>query len=609
MAMGLDNPEGKMTGGGRSIVAQLGFCLLLILLSTFSASAWWIARAQRLQSAAQTRQSAESACRILAQAIETTLAQGDPALARRLIAAQSLPHVRLTMTDGSIVADRDSTKVTRGDWPERWPTGNRGLTEPQAVPGDELVMVRQAIRVPERGELMLEIGWPADSNADRRIDPWTGLGLIAASAMAMLLLVYHRSRAGFQAWDVIRQSLLSMARGDVSPSMLAVSTELGAEAEAWNAIVADRQKLNRGQTVDRARAALDRRSAPRGELDEVCDAMSQGLLLLDEKLNVKYANGAAAVFLAADRAKLPGADLRSLAPDEAVKQMLLKWQAEGHRRRISIETQRKGEGAGVLRWSIRPVRREDNGASMLVIEDVTQQRVAEEARNSFVAHATHELRAPLTNIRLYLEMCVEDGEKDPATRAKCLNVIGDESRRLERIVSDMLSTAQIEAGSFRLKKDDLRLDEILTGLKMDYEPQAAEKGLTLAFNLPPKMPVLHADRDMVMLALHNLLSNAMKYTPKGGSVTVNADANDSRVAVEIHDTGIGISEADQAKLFEKFYRANDKRIAGITGTGLGLALARQVTRLHGGDITLQSQLDKGSAFTMTLPLTSPSARA
>src|SRR5205814_3697972 len=122
--------------------------------------------------------------------------------------------------------------------------------------------------------------------------------------------------------------------------------------------------------------------------------------------------------------------------------------------------QQQGGNKSVLRIGIRPLRREDSAAVLLTIDDVTQQRVADESRNSFVAQATHELRTPLTNIRLYVETMVEDGEADAAVRSKCINVIGQEARRLERIVADMLSVSEIEAGSLKLNAGEIRLDAL-----------------------------------------------------------------------------------------------------------------------------------------------------
>jgi signal transduction histidine kinase len=274
------------------------------------------------------------------------------------------------------------------------------------------------------------------------------------------------------------------------------------------------------------------------------------------------------------------------------------------RKKTTIEVERQGEsGNGVLRFNIRPVRREDGASAMIIIEDITQQRVAEESRNAFVAHATHELRTPLTNIRLYLETAMEDGERDPAIRGKALNVINQEARRLERIVGEMLSVSEIEAGSLRLREDDVRLDVLLEDLKTDYVPQAADKKIELVFDLPPKLPVIRGDRDKLVVAMHNLLGNALKYTPEGGKVVVKVEEDGKQFAFAVSDTGIGISEEDAERIFERFYRAKDQRVEKITGTGLGLTLAREVVRLHGGDVTVSSELNKGSTFTLTVPVT------
>lgn len=238
---------------------------------------------------------------------------------------------------------------------------------------------------------------------------------------------------------------------------------------------------------------------------------------------------------------------------------------------------------------------------MILIEDVTQQRVADAARNVFVAQASHELRTPLTNIRLYVEQLL-DGEPTPDDRAQAINVISQESRRLERIVSDMLSVAEIEAGQLRIVEDDVRLDALFADLEADYRAQAEDKNLDLRFDLPPKLPVIQGDRDKIALALHNLIGNALKYTPAGGTVRVIVADDEQNLTVDVVDTGIGISPEDAERVFDKFYRAKDRRVAELTGTGLGLALAREVIRLHGGEVTVQSELDKGSTFTLSIPI-------
>jgi len=224
-----------------------------------------------------------------------------------------------------------------------------------------------------------------------------------------------------------------------------------------------------------------------------------------------------------------------------------------------------------------------------------------------VTQASHELRTPLTNMRLCLEVAMDDPTSDPAARAKCLNVLNQETRRLERIVTEMLSMAEIEAGAIKLRIDDVRLESLFEELRADFEPLAKEKQIELVFDLPQKFPVLQADRNKLVLALHNLVGNAIKYTPEGGRVTISLQIEQDRVSVEVVDTGIGIKEEEGELVFEKFYRAKDPRVAKISGSGLGLALSRQVARLHGGDVTLESRLNEGSTFTLVVPMVSKAA--
>ena len=257
---------------------------------------------------------------------------------------------------------------------------------------------------------------------------------------------------------------------------------------------------------------------------------------------------------------------------------------------------------GVLKYTICPVRRDDSRFGLIAIEDITQQRVAEAAMNSFLAKAAHELRTPLTNVRLLVEDALERCQEDPTSTGKNLNVINEETQRLERTVSEILSASQIEAGCFELRNDDVHVDQLLQQLKADHDPQAKERKITLEFELPPKLPVLQADRDKISLVLHNLLGNALKYTLEGGRIVVTATVEKGRLNVAVADTGIGIGADEHERVFEKFYRCKNPLAANVKGSGLGLAIARDVARLHGGDITLESELGKGSTFTLTLPV-------
>lgn len=592
---------------GESTIASIGIALAAILLCAIGASAWWTTRTHREEAREAEAQRIRTIASLLTNSAETMLNSDELSSLRRLVIdtarQQKLSACSIVLPDGQIIADSEPSKIARQEMPDTW---SAGLNPPKASErtAESELKVTAPLTITGRGMAELQVSGPLEVASNQLWPVQAGLGVIGAVSLAAVLLVYRHSRARLRAVGAIREALLAIVAGEDASSALSISSDLGVEATAWNRILEQSDTLKQQKVAEKARESLGDRRRSKSDLDDAADVMPQGILLVDEKMRCKYANGAAAVFLQADRDKLTGTDVRQYISAESVRSMLDAWLTGKSRQRTTLEAER-GDGAtgaaGVLRWSMRPVRREDGGSAMIIIEDITQQRVAEEARHAFVAHATHELRTPLTNIRLYVETALDDGENDAALRAKCLNVINSESRRLERIVNDLLSTAEIEAGSFSLKKDDVHLKEIFTDLQADYEAQAKDKKIELVFNLPPKLPVIQADRDKIGLALHNLISNALKYTPAGGTVQVNVEADEHQMTVDVVDTGIGISEEDQSRLFEKFYRAHDKRIAEITGSGLGLALAREVVRLHGGDIVVHSKLDQGSTFTMNVP--------
>lgn len=426
------------------------------------------------------------------------------------------------------------------------------------------------------------------------------LSVAAAAVLVMLVLVaYWRRR--WQPLAAVRASLLALSRGESEPGALAVVGTLGPEAEAWNDLLDRHAALRDAAALGEAREQFTGRSDQAG-LAAGCDAIGMGLVLIDERDQCSYANDAAAVLLQKPRQQIIGSPADMLELPSALAEALGQVTG-GVRRKLSGELACDESGAtGVLRYCVYPVRGSQRHGAMIVLEDITQQRIADEAKHQFVAQATHELRTPLTNIRLYVETAQEDGENDPSLLGQCLNVINRESLRLERLVGDMLSVAEIEAGALRLNRDDVRVGEMIEEIEHGYAAQAKEKKIEFAADVAPKLPVLHGDRDKLMLAMQNLVGNAVKYTPEGGRVTVRAALEESELVLAVSDTGIGISEEETRRIFDRFYRAQDKRLANITGTGLGLALAREVVRLHGGEISVESEINEGSTFTIRLPV-------
>ncbi len=447
----------------------------------------------------------------------------------------------------------------------------------------------------------LEVAAPSDSGSMLSL-LLVGLGAIGP-ALAVWAITGRIVAGRMTGLSVLLEALRSVQQGRDAAEDLKLDPSYGPEAELWNRLIDEREAARRAQVQQQTQQAhQDRRRGGGGRLDELCDSLATGLVLLDDQGNVTYCNGAAAVLLGTRRDDLLGTPVSQRMDDPRLLEGLQGALDKTLRRRTTVEVDRgQQERGGVLRFTVRPARESDAARAVMIIEDITQQRVAERARYAFVAHATHELRTPLTNIRLYVESLVDEPDAAPAERGQRLNVINQEVRRLENLVGDMLSVAEIESGAMRADRDDVPMAALFESLQNDYRQQAADKSIAMHFDLPPKLPTLQGDRAKLVQALHNLVGNALKYTPEGGEVRVKAEWDNGQLVIDVADSGIGIGEQDMANLFQKFYRARDERVSKIIGSGLGLALSREIIRLHGGEITVQSQLNKGSTFTVNLP--------
>jgi two-component system, OmpR family, phosphate regulon sensor histidine kinase PhoR len=242
-----------------------------------------------------------------------------------------------------------------------------------------------------------------------------------------------------------------------------------------------------------------------------------------------------------------------------------------------------------------------SGGAVAVLRDISALKSLQQRNAEFVSAVSHEMKTPLAGIKAYVELLADGDAEDDETRQQFLNVIDSQADRLRRLVDNLLNLARIEAGVVQVNKQSRPVNEILEEAAKVVRPTAEAKRITLTADLSPLYLGVLADRDLLLQAAINLLSNAIKYTPEGGRVTLRSRSADDRVLFEVEDTGVGLSEEDSQKVFEKFYRVKkDQKMA--SGTGLGLPLAKHIVEdVHGGRIAVRSQLGAGSTFTVTLP--------
>lgn len=380
---------------------------------------------------------------------------------------------------------------------------------------------------------------------------------------------------------------------------------VGPAVAGWNRLL---ERLSASESMeqleDRLAKALDNKKERR-YLD-VLNALGDGVAVTSRDGVIQFANRAFASLVGATRAEdLDGREIlltlnaaQAANSDQvmaslrqnvgtAVAMMNKGARAEDGVWRVARQTMQDAERGAVWVWSVR---------------DITQLAIVDEAKNQFVSTATHELRTPLANIKAYAETLSLDSTIDPEKQKEFCNIINQEATRLARFVDEMLSVNQMEVGAMSLDRREVELERVLQDVIQSVEPQMTAKQIVFETKLPPKFPKVRLDRDKFQAALVNLVGNAAKYTPEGGRVTLQLEWTPAEMVIHVEDTGIGISAEELPKVFEKFFRSQDDRVRQISGNGLGLTYTQEIVRLHGGRLTAQSELNKGTRFTLTLPI-------
>jgi two-component system phosphate regulon sensor histidine kinase PhoR len=353
----------------------------------------------------------------------------------------------------------------------------------------------------------------------------------------------------------------------------------------------------------RLRDRLDELTEERDRAGQIVDALDDGVLLLDGAGRLLVANPAARSWFGLPDALRPGLPAKRVLGVPQVT--ALAEQAAATRAPVAGSCTLVFPEPRTLAMRAFPLAdRGPTGRIVVTVTDITQRHRLEVLRRDFVANASHELKTPVAAVRALAETLLTALPDDPEAGRRFAERIGREAERLEVLARDLLDLSRVERGTLDVEPVDLvgLAKEVADG----YTDLAEERRVRLHTELQPQLS-LRGDRAQLGLLVSNLLDNALRHTPAKGTVRVRLEATEGRAVIQVADTGEGIPAGELSRVFERFYRVDKARARQTGGTGLGLAIVRHVAEAHGGTVRVDSELGRGSSFTVSLPLAGPSA--
>lgn len=403
-----------------------------------------------------------------------------------------------------------------------------------------------------------------------------------------MLLGYVLSREIVTPIIAIQESTKKIADGDYSINLQNDSQdEIGQLTTSINELALD---------VSSAQESIDQE---RRRLDRVLIHMSDGVIATDRVGKITIINDAAREMLSLPKGHAEGLAILDVLDLNKEISMSDLYKEKGEDHKLSL-----GERFIDLKFSIIESEMGFIQGIVCVLHDVTEAENIERDRKSFVSNVSHELRTPLTSMRSYVEALNDGAWKDEKIAPQFLSVIQNETNRMIRMVSDLLQLSRMDAGTEDFEKELIDLRALFNFVldRFDMMIQSDEsKNFVIVRDIIPDQVWIEADQDRMAQVLDNILSNAIKYSPDGGTITASLSLRDGDALLSIADEGLGIPKEELPRVFSRFYRVDKARSRAMGGTGLGLAISKDVVVEHGGKIWVRSALNEGTIFYVSLP--------
>jgi two-component system, NtrC family, sensor histidine kinase KinB len=339
------------------------------------------------------------------------------------------------------------------------------------------------------------------------------------------------------------------------------------------------------------------------QTDAVIRSVAEGLLVVDSQGKVIMMNPAAEKLLGVNKKDKIGKSVEDSLKEEQLLS-LVKDSKSNDGKEIELLSQNK-ETSKTIRASSAVIENE-NGQTVgmvSILSDITKQKEIDRLKASFVANVTHELRTPLVSVDKAVNLLLKNGGGLSESQQQFLLIASRNCKRLSLLINDLLDLAKLEAGKMNVVLTANDIDKVITESIEGLSAWANAKSVTLANEVAANLPQAKVDPDKIIQVLNNLIGNAIKFTPANGTITVGCQMyNDRELVVSVQDTGMGIAKNELAKVFDKFYQTGERVATDVSGTGIGLSIAKEIVELHGGKIWVESDSGQGAKFIFTIPI-------
>ncbi len=336
----------------------------------------------------------------------------------------------------------------------------------------------------------------------------------------------------------------------------------------------------------------------KNRVEVVFESIPDAVLAVDEAGKITVANARAESLLRHKREELMGAPPSLWSPSSDVTRLVGRHVGATRRLQRSESVEYSPDELGQRRILVGIQSISSGTGAVIIFRDISEEYAARKNQADFLAHMAHELKAPLNVMAIYSESLLGPEANEESFRVDACNVIRDEVDRLNGLINNIFSIGRIESGAVSLDRQRVRIREMLSDVFESTAREGQQRGLKFALELPAAMEPIHADKQLLSVAIKNLLTNAIKYNREGGKVSLVATENDQGLQIRVVDTGVGIREDEIEQVFEKFFRSDDESVRKVSGHGLGLSLVKEIVALHGGEIQVKSQPGEGSEFAL-----------